>query len=204
MDAVTRLTTVLTALADCPVVLAVAIIAATFVLEDLATITVALLVAHMVIGGWLALAALVAGTALGDIAIYLVARLAGDTRPVRRLLDRPLVRPAKTWLAGNAVAMVVFARFVPGLRLPVFAGAGSVQMPFARFAITITLATLVWTPGLYLAARELGVHSVGLGTGGTLLVLAGALFVFAALPRIIRALGARGRAATRPALIEAC
>lgn len=51
MEAAAHLTTLLTMLADRPVVLATAIVLATFVLEDLATVTVALLAAHMVIGG---------------------------------------------------------------------------------------------------------------------------------------------------------
>lgn len=191
MEAAAHLTTLLTMLADRPVVLATAIVLATFVLEDLATVTVALLAAHMVIGGSLALGALVAGTVLGDLALYLGARLAGHTRLVRGMLAQPFVRPASAWLRRNGVGVVIVARFVPGLRLPVFAGAGSVRMPFDRFAVTIFLSTLVWTPGLFWAVRALGVQNPALSGGQSLGVLAGAVVLFIGVPRLVKALSRR-------------
>lgn len=132
------------------------IVAATFVLEDLATVTVAILASHMVIDGEVALAAAVAGTALGDIALYAAARWARNVRFVRGWLQRPLLERMLVWMRRHALPMVVAARFLPGLRLPVFAGAGAVGMPALPFVAAIFLTTLLWTPGLYWSAAQLG------------------------------------------------
>ena len=156
-----------------PLVLVLAIVAATFVLEDAATITVALLAGAMVVDGRLALAAATAGTVLGDLALYAVARWAGDRRLVRGWLARPAVAPVLDWMRGRALPLVVLARFTPGLRLPVYVGAGAIRMPFAPFALAVGLSSLVWTPGLYWAASRLdGDTLMRLGAPGWVLAAA--------------------------------
>lgn len=177
----------LTSFAHQPVALVLLIIAATFVLEDVATVTVALLAARMVIDGPTAAAALVAGTLLGDLALYAAARWAGHYRPVARLLSHPAAVPAIDWLRRHSLAMVVIARFAPGLRLPIYAGAGSIGMPFGRFATAVGLSTLVWTPGLYLATRYAGAAGLDrMGALGWVTAAALALAVVVAAPRIVR------------------
>lgn len=171
------------------------IVAATFVLEDLATVTVAVLASHMVIDGCVALSAAVAGTALGDIALYAAARWARSIPFVSAWLTRPLLTGMLDWVRRHALPMVVVARFVPGLRLPVFAGAGAVGMRAPPFVATIIVTTLIWTPGLYWSAAQLGAaHSPFSGAAGwtAVLILAAALL---AAPRLAsRLILARGEA----------
>lgn len=156
MDATGWLTDMLTVLAGQPLPLMLVIIAATFVLEDLATVTVALLAGQMVIPGEIALAAVLAGTVLGDLALYAAARWAGRIGIVRRWTERPAAAAVLGWMRRHAIVMTVVARFTPGLRLPVFAGAGTIGVPFLPFALAILISALVWTPGLWLATISLG------------------------------------------------
>ena len=154
MSFVNSLSVTLMQVADQPGLLFVMIIVATFVLEDLVTIAVAVLAARMVIDGPTAVAALVIGTAGGDIALYAAARWLRGWAPVaRRMAALDGSRPIR-WLRRHALWAVIAARFLPGTRLPVFAGAGGIGMPFRPFVLAVIGTTLLWTPALYvLAAR---------------------------------------------------
>lgn len=199
VDANAILTNSLMAVATQPVLLVLAIVIATFILEDIATVTVAVLASQMVIDGSIAVAALVAGTVLGDLAVYYIAKRAAHLPWIARRLNGGGARPVLVWLERHAVAMVLVARFTPGLRLPVFAGAGTIGMPAGRFALVVTLSTLIWTPGLFWAASTLGM--TGLGQFGTYSwALPGALIAILVLaPRIVSTLLSR-RSATVPAI----
>lgn len=192
MQATDLLTSGLMAVANQPVLLVLVIVVATFILEDLATITVALLASHMVIDGAIAVAALVLGTVLGDLAVYYVARRAAHMPLVARFLGGPALRPVLAWLERHALGMVLIARFTPGLRLPVFAGAGSLKVPARGFAVVIGLSTLVWTPGLYWAASSVGM--AGLERYGMLgwVLPAGLIAAFLLAPRLVSELVNRG------------
>ena len=87
MDANAYLANGLMAVANQPVLLVLAIVLATFILEDIATVTVALLASHMLIDSSIAVAALVAGTVLGDLAVYFVARRAAHLPWIARRLN---------------------------------------------------------------------------------------------------------------------
>lgn len=182
---------VLMAVAGDPITLGVVIIIATFVLEDAATITVALLASRMVIDARWALAAATIGTILGDIALYAIARWAGERRWVRRWTGRPTVAAALGWLERHAVGLVVLARFTPGLRLPVFAGAGTVRVPAGRFVVAVILSTLAWTPGLFWAATALDMSDLGAARWVAPALLLAALLL---LPRATARVLARSRA----------
>jgi membrane protein DedA with SNARE-associated domain len=195
MTATDLLADLLMRFATYPWLLVPLILAATFVLEDLATITVAVLASHMVIDGGVALAAAVAGTALGDIALYAAARWARGVPFVSAWLARPLLNRTLGWVRRHALPMVVVARFVPGLRLPVFAGAGAVGVPALPFAATVIVTTLLWTPALYWSAAQLGAaHSPFSGTVGWTAVLALAATLLAAPRLASRLILARGPA----------
>lgn len=196
MTAAELLSDVFTRVATDPLLLVPAIVLAGFVLEDLATVTVAVLASHMVIDNDVALAAAVAGTVLGDLALYALARWAGERAIVRHWLDGPMLARVLGWVHRRALAMVVVARFTPGFRLPVFAAAGAIGVPALPFAATIMITTLIWTPGLYWTAAQLGGSPMAwTGSLGwvALVVLGSALL---AAPRIARAV-ATGRAQAR-------
>jgi membrane protein DedA with SNARE-associated domain len=200
MTASTVLTDSLMAVANQPVLLVLVIVVATFVLEDVATVTVALLASHMAVDATVAVAALVAGTVLGDLAVFYVAKRAAHLPMVARLLGGATLKPVIGWLERNALGMVVLARFTPGLRLPVFAGAGSIGVPFRRFAVVVALSTLVWTPALFWAAESLGMAGLQrLGMYGWLLPVA-LIAAMALAPRIVSGIVSRRELVAAPSL----
>jgi membrane protein DedA with SNARE-associated domain len=187
MTSTETLSAALMQVADQPVALFVLIVLATFVLEDIATLAVAVAASHMLIAPPLALLALVIGTAGGDIALYAAARWLRGWGPVAKRTAFLETSAASFWLRRYAFWVVIGARFVPGTRLPVFAGAGVIGMNFGRFSLAVIATTLFWTPALYLLAVEADMQAAGgLGVVGWtgLAVLAGALLL---LPRLVRA-----------------
>lgn len=145
MIAPTDLEVWLACLAAYPALMALAIVAATFVVEDAATIAVGVLASRMLVDPGLALLALLAGTIIGDFGVYALGRGAGRL-PLLRARRFPR---AEAWLRDRGGVAVALARFVPGSRLPVYSASGFVRMPFVRFAVLIVVTGLVWTPSLF-------------------------------------------------------
>jgi membrane protein DedA with SNARE-associated domain len=180
--------------ADQPAALFVLIVIATFILEDIATVAVAVAASHMLIAPPLALTALIIGTAGGDVALYAAARWLRRWKPVARRTAFLETGAATGWLRRHAIWVVIGARFVPGTRLPVFAGAGAIGMNFGAFSLAVLGTTIVWTPALYLLAVEADMQAAG-GPGVTgsigLALAAGSLLL---MPRLVRGSRAAARA----------
>jgi membrane protein DedA with SNARE-associated domain len=154
------------------------IVLATFILEDAATVAVGLLASQGLLDPTLALIALLVGTASGDLAIHGLGRIAERHPAGRRLLATRKIQRVETWLRGNAALALAGARFVPGLRLPVYLMSGFVRVPFATCASVVIAVSLIWTPALFIigqttgeaAIMQLGVY--GWAIGGVLLAVA--------------------------------
>ena len=169
-----------------PVPLVLVIVLATFILEDVTAVTVGLLVSRMAISGPIALGAVLFGTILGDLILYLLARWAGRFGPVRRMLEGKALKPALGWLRKRALVMTAAGRFMPGLRLPIYLAAGSIHVPFGRFAAVVAASACIWTPSLFFLAIKLGADGVA-KYGRLGWVLAGVLLLCSwALPEIVR------------------
>jgi membrane protein DedA with SNARE-associated domain len=125
-----------------PVLLFVAIIVATFILEDPATIAVGVLLAKGLVSWPFALVALGAGIFLGDVGLY------GLGRGVRAGLFRK-----RTWTYLPTKFDLVLARFVPGLRTLTFGAAGFFHFPIGTFLLITFPSTIVWT-GILLAGTD--------------------------------------------------
>ncbi len=139
----------LRSLAAQPVLLVLAIVVATFILEDAATVAVGLLASQMVLDPSLALSALLAGTILGDLALHLLGRGASHTKWGQRVAMRPAVAEATIWLRRRSDVALALARFAPGLRLPVYAASGFIRAPLPRVIVIVTIVSALWTPGLF-------------------------------------------------------
>jgi membrane protein DedA with SNARE-associated domain len=135
-----------------PILLAVLLFAATFVVEDGATIAAGVMVAQTGIDPAVPLAAVVMGTAVGDIALYGLGRWGGSTAFGIKLRSRSDVVRAEQWIAGRALMMVFAARFLPGSRLPVFIASGLIAAPFVPVVAIIAVTTPFWTGGLFTMA----------------------------------------------------
>lgn len=180
-----RLLDLAATLAGQPWLLAAALFAFTLLLEDAAAIAAGLLAAAEAIDPYLALGAVVAGTVAGDLGLYAAGRHFARTGWGGRLVARAQAHPAHARLRAHAWPAVAAARFVPGLRLPVFTLSGTLRLPFARFAAIVVGTIALWTPALFLLAMLLGRMSAeALGSWAwapALLLLALAL----AAPRLI-------------------
>jgi membrane protein DedA with SNARE-associated domain len=168
-------------LASQPALLLAAVFVATFILEDAAIIAAGLLAAKGILDPVAAIAVLVLGTSAGDMGLHVAGRRASRWNWVRRQSRQPAVGRALRWIERRWWFALVAARFAPGLRLPVYLASGVVRLPPLRCAVVILLASLVWTPGLFLLSAAggtvLGEHAarsalaavVLAGLGGVLL-----------------------------------
>lgn len=147
---------ILQAAAGNPALLAFALFGATLIAEDLATIAAGVLVAQIDTPAAAALAAVILGTAAGDIALYAFGRWGAHTRTGKRLRARIDVRRAESWVRARALWLVFAARFTPGLRLPVFTASGLVRAPAAHVIAIVAFTTPIWTAALFETARIAG------------------------------------------------
>jgi len=136
------------------------IVAATFVSEDLATITVGLLIASQALDWGVGLIGCFIAIVLGDFALWALGRFLG-----RRVLKWPIIRGMVTeeslerWArvfdkhTGKAV---ILSRFLPGTRLPTYVAAGILAKQAHHFLMWVLLAAVVWTPFLLLMTLLIG------------------------------------------------
>lgn len=139
-----------------PVLLALMLFAATFVVEDAATIAAGILAAHGGIDVTTALIAVIAGTAAGDMALYAVGRWGAGTRWAMRGRQQAQTARVVAYVSARALPIAIAARFVPGSRLPVFTACGIIRAPALPFAAIIAVTTPLWTGFLFEAARRTG------------------------------------------------
>lgn len=129
---------------------------ATFVLEDPTTIGAGLLVADGKMAFRTALAGVFLGIAVGDVGLYAIGRLAGPRVLGWRLVSRERLERVGRWFDRHLIAAVLLSRFVPGMRLPTYVGAGISRASFGKFVVTVVGATLVWTWVLLTLTVEIG------------------------------------------------
>ncbi len=164
-----------------PWAIAVAIIVATFVLEDAATIAGALLAASGVIAPVAVLAALFAGIFAGDLGLYGLGAAARTRAWARRLIGERRMDKGRSWLRRRYIAALLGARFMPGFRLPTYSASGFLGLPFWPFAGVAAAAGLVWTTIVFslvytfglMIVENLGVWRWALAALLLVLVLAG-------------------------------
>ena len=123
---------------------------ATLISEDLTCVAAGLLVSHGKLSFLAATAACLAGIFVGDLLLVLAGRLLGrrllERAPFRWVLTRETLDRAERWFTARGDRVVLASRFVPGSRLPLFLAAGILRAPFARVAVALLLAGVVWTP----------------------------------------------------------
>lgn len=133
-----------------------AIVLATFVLEDAATVLAALQAQAGAIAIWIALLALYVGIVLGDMGLYGLGKLASVFSWAHRWIPSQRELQGQRWLKPRVFKVVVIARFLPGARLPTYTACGFLGASFKRFALATSLATLVWTSALFGLSLRIG------------------------------------------------
>lgn len=170
-------------LARQPALLLAAIFVASLLLEDAAIVAAGLLAARMAVDPVAAVAVLVLGTAVGDMALHGVGRWAAGHSWIGRQRTRPALEHALQWLGRNWWLALVVARFSPGLRLPVYLASGILRLPLLACSAVIVAASLVWTPGLFLLSRAGGAALSGASLYAPVMIVLG----LAAVPLLARA-----------------
>jgi membrane protein DedA with SNARE-associated domain len=136
-----------------------ALIAGTFVSEDLACISAGLLIREGRFGFAAGVMACTLGILLGDVGLWASGRLSRSALwrwpAISRYLARLPVDDMRRWLEEHAALAMLTSRFMPGSRLPLYVCAGIVGITFRRFTTWASVAVLVWTPVLvWLAATS--------------------------------------------------
>lgn len=131
-----------------------------FVSEDSATLTGALLAALGKLSWPLAFASCFLGIWIGDLGLYGLARLCG--RPVVNSLflrgESTRLDVSERWFARHGLYALVACRFIPGTRLPTFLAAGLLRMPPARFALVTGILAAGWVALIFAAFGWVGVR----------------------------------------------
>jgi membrane protein DedA with SNARE-associated domain len=135
---------------------ATAILLATFVLEDAATVFAAMRAqAGQVPASW-ALGALYVGIVLGDIGLYGLGRLAREVRWAARIVHPRRIRQGRDWLRGRVFTTVFISRFIPGARLPTYTACGFLGASLLWFCLAAIVATSIWTSLLFGISYKMG------------------------------------------------
>ncbi len=129
---------------------------ATFVLEDPTTIGCGLLVADGKMAFATAFVAVSAGIALGDFGLYWLGRWLGPRVVRRGWIASARLQRAHNWFDRNLVTAVLLSRFLPGMRLPTYLGAGVFAVSAWRFLGLAVSASLLWTYLLLQLTLHLG------------------------------------------------
>lgn len=168
-------------LGSSPWAIALAIMLATFVLEDVATIAAAFLAATGEVAPAVALSALFVGIFAGDLGLYGLGAAARTREWARNLIGQRRMVKGRTWLKRRYVPALIGARFMPGFRLPTYAASGFLNLPFWPFASVAAGAGMVWTTLIFglvfffgvMIVENLGVWRWALGAALLILILAG-------------------------------
>jgi len=139
-----------------PLFQAAAIILATFVLEDAATVLAAIQAEQGGISIGLALGSLFVGIVLGDLWLYGMGWLAARVPWIRRLLPPQRQEVIRAWLKGRVFKVVFVSRFLPGLRLPTYTTCGFLGADLRQFTLATVIATTCWTSLLFGLSLRVG------------------------------------------------
>lgn len=133
-----------------------AIILATFVLEDAATVLAAMQAAQGGISIPVALGSLFVGIVVGDLGLYGGGWLSARIPWVARLMPPRRKDMLRGWLRGRVFKVVFVSRFLPGLRLPTYTTCGFLGADLRQFTLAAVIATTCWTSLLFSVSLRLG------------------------------------------------
>ena len=153
---VSQVSSLLAIATEHPMIQAAAIIVATFILEDAATILAAIQAQDGSISISLAIASLYAGIVLGDAGLYGLGRLAKLVPWINRVVPSEPTERLGAWLRARTFKVVLISRFMPGVRLPAYTACGYLGAGFNSFILASMSATLIWTLVLFAISMRIG------------------------------------------------
>lgn len=128
----------------------------TFLSEDSATLSAALLASLGKLPWLSAFVACFTGIWLGDLGLYTLARKFG--RPALKHWRSALNKldQNEAWFSRQGWFALVICRFVPGTRLPTFLAAGLLRMPAGRFALVTGCLAFLWATLIFAIVHQFG------------------------------------------------
>lgn len=146
-----------------------AIVAGSFVSEDLAALAAGEWIRRGQLAWTWGLAAAFAGIFLSDVGVWAVgraaARAAGRFAGLRRFVESGQVEQFRRWFDRDGWAVLVVVRFLPGLRVPLHLAAGLSRQRPGRFLVWAALAAAVWAPIIVGSTVLVGSTVSGAATG---------------------------------------
>lgn len=122
----------------------------TFITEDLSCVAAGIFTADGHIDFVVATVACTVGIWLGDIGLYLIGLLM--TRGLlkwgwaRRKMERMSQTSWRRSFDRHGTKILFTSRFLPGTRVACYLAAGAIGFPLWRFALTLGVAVVIWTP----------------------------------------------------------
>lgn len=152
--------------------------------EDIVLVTGGILASRDVTSFGFTFIVCMAGVLIGDGTIYFIGRRAGprlrSTRFFRFLVSEEREKKVMSWFANYGDKVIFFARFAPGLRMPLFLTSGIYQVPAWKFftldgfAAVISVPVWIWVGyffGKNLEVLESKIHQFQTGIYAILAVL---------------------------------
>jgi len=142
----------------------IGIIGLSFLSEDAATVSSALLIFGGPLSWPLGFVSCFAGIWIGDIGLYSLARCADkdvlSSRWLARFADAATVARCEHAFIRNSTVALVASRFIPGTRLPTYLAAGIFRIPLGRFALITAVGALVWIIGVFALTKLFGAQAL--------------------------------------------
>ena len=133
---------------------------ATFVSEDLTSISAGLLTAKVVLGFIPATTACLIGIFVGDMLLYLAGRWLGTDfvrrAPLKWFISEADITRSAHWFDKRGLALIFITRFFPGTRLATYFTAGILGVGLLKFSLYFLMAAILWTPLLVGLSAILG------------------------------------------------
>lgn len=138
-----------------PMVLALLLFFATFVMEEVAIFVAAGLAASGEMTTGLALASLIGGMIISDWCLYGTGALMRRHRKIAQWVSPQKLAQGRLLLGRSMLVSGLLARIVPWLLAPVFMASGFLNVGFRRFALVNAMIAVVYIPLLFFGAFSL-------------------------------------------------
>jgi membrane protein DedA with SNARE-associated domain len=135
------------------------VFALTFLSEDAAVLSAAVMVAGGILPWELGFAACFFGIWIGDLWLYGMARAFGAPFAAR-FEAAPAMMRSQAWFEKRGAFVLVVSRFVPGLRLPSYLAAGAMRFPVKVFTLVTGLVAAIWVAAIFVGGHFLGAGKI--------------------------------------------
>lgn len=130
--------------------------------EDIILFAAGLMAYYAKADVWLMIMVCFAGVMIGDSSVFTIGALYGKRvrrfALVRRMLPPKRMKAVRRKLHEQGSKVIFAARFMPGLRTPIFFSAGTLHLPFRTFFVFDGAAALISVPTIVYAVYYFGDH----------------------------------------------